>query len=90
MLIALLTAHGQEMLYIPGWIVYHAGAKYRGDGKTHAKDARIIADQDRMRTDLQPARRAGPVATDLRMLTFHCADVVCSTGCARSTAYVRP
>ncbi len=76
MLIALLAAHGQELLYIPGRIVHHAAATYRGDGKTDAKDARIIADQVRMRTDLQPVRRADPVATDLRMLTSRRTDVV--------------
>lgn len=76
MLIALLSAHGQEVLYIPGRIVHHAAATYRGDGKTDAKDARIIADQARMRTDLQPVRRADPVATDLRLLTSRRLDVV--------------
>ncbi|MFV4915068.1 transposase, partial [Microbacterium lacticum] len=37
LLIALLTAHGQRVLYIPGRIVHHAAATYRGDGKTDAK-----------------------------------------------------
>jgi len=49
LLITLLTAHAQQLLYIPGPIVHHAAARYRGDGKTDAKDARIIADQARMR-----------------------------------------
>ena len=77
MLIALLTAHGQHLLYLPGRIVHHAAATYRGDGKTDAKDARIIADQARMRTDLQPVRRSDPIATDLRLLTARRTDVVC-------------
>jgi hypothetical protein len=77
MLIALLTAHGQHLLYLPGRIVHHAAATYRGDGKTDAKDARITADQARMRTDLQPVRRSDPVATDLRLLTARRTDVVC-------------
>lgn len=77
MLIALLTAHGQDLLYLPGRIVHHAAATYRGDGKTDAKDARIIADQARMRTDLQPVRRSDPIATDLRLLTARRTDVVC-------------
>jgi transposase len=76
LLIALLAAHGQQVLYIPGRIVHHAAATYRGDGKTDAKDARIIADQARMRTDLQPVRTAGQVAVDLRLLTSHRLDVV--------------
>jgi Transposase len=49
LLIALLAGRGQQVLYIPGRIVHHAAATYRGDGKTDAKDARIIADQARMR-----------------------------------------
>lgn len=53
-MIGLLAAHAQQLLYITGRIVHHAAATYRGDGKTDAKDARIIADQARMRTDLQP------------------------------------
>lgn len=76
LLIALLAAHGQELLYIPGRIVHHAAATYRGDGKTDAKDARIIADQARMRADLQPVRVATQVAVDLRLLTSHRLDVI--------------
>ena len=70
LLIALLTAHGQKLLYIPGRIVHDAAATYRGDGKTDAKDARIIADQARMRTDLQPVRIASEIAVDLRLLNL--------------------
>src|SRR5882672_1572518 len=77
LLIALLTERRQPVLYIPGRIVHHAAATYRGDGKTDAKDARIIADQARMRTDLQPVRSADPIATDLRLLTARRTDVVC-------------
>lgn len=76
LLIALLNAHGQQPLYIPGRIVHHAAATYRGDGKTDAKDARIIADQARMRTDLQPVRTASHGAVDLRLLTSHRIDVI--------------
>jgi transposase len=77
MLIALLAAGDQHLLYLPGRIVHHAAATYRGAGKTDAKDARIIADQARMRTDLQPVRRADRIATDLRLLTSRRTDVVC-------------
>jgi transposase len=76
MLIALLSAHDQRLLYIPGRIVHHAAATYRGDGKTDAKDARILADQARMRTDLQPVRRADQIATDLRLLTSRRTDMI--------------
>ncbi len=76
LLIALLEAHGQQVLYIPGRIVHHAAATYRGDGKTDAKDARIIADQARMRRDLQPLRGGDQISTDLRLLTSHRTDLV--------------
>lgn len=52
LLIGLLEAYTQQLLYIPGRIVHHAAATYCGDGKTDAKDARIIADQTQMRRDL--------------------------------------
>lgn len=76
LLIALLATHAQQLLYIPGRVVHHAAATYRGDGKTDAKDARIIADQARMRTDLQPVRGADQIAVYLRLLTARRADVV--------------
>lgn len=57
--------------------MHHAAATYRGDGKTDAKDARIIADQARMRTDLQPVRDGDQVSTDLRLLTARRTDLVC-------------
>jgi transposase len=66
LLITLLAAHGQRLLYIPGRVVHHAAATYRGDGKTDAKDARVIADQARMRTDLQPVRGADQISVGSR------------------------
>lgn len=77
LLITLLAAHGQRLLYLPGRAVHHAAATYRGDGKTDAKDARIIADQARMRTDLQPVRGADQISIDLRMLTARRTDLIC-------------
>ena len=67
--IALLIGHGQNLLYIPGRTVHHASGAYRGDGKTDAKDAFVIADQARMRRDLQPLQEWGEVAVDLKILT---------------------
>jgi hypothetical protein len=64
LMIALLTDHGQKVLYIPGRTVHHASGSYRGDGKTDAKDAFVIADQARMRCDLQPVHRGDDIAVD--------------------------
>lgn len=53
LVLAALAAQGQHVVYIPGRVVYHAAAGYRGEGKTDAKDAAIIADQARIRRDLR-------------------------------------
>ena len=61
----MLTSHGQRLLYIPGRTVHHASRSYRGDGKTDEKDAYVIADQARMRRDLQPLQDWDEIAVDL-------------------------
>jgi transposase len=76
LLITLLIAADQRLLYIPGRTVYHASGGYRGDGKTDAKDAAVIADQARMRRDLQPLRPGDEIAADLRILTARRGDLV--------------
>jgi hypothetical protein len=74
LLIALLVGHGQDILYIPGRTVHHASKIYRGEGKTDAKDAAVVADQARMRTDLQSLRAGDKISTGLRLLTARRAD----------------
>jgi hypothetical protein len=69
LLIALLVNHGQELVYIPGIAVNRATDSYRGQGKTDARDARVIADQARMRRDLQPIRPSDEATLELRLLT---------------------
>ena len=76
LLIALLITAEQRLLYIPSRAVHHASGGYRGDGKTDAKDAAIIADQARMRRDLQPLRPGDEIAVDLRILTARRTDLV--------------
>lgn len=44
-----LLAQDQPMAYLTGLAVHHASAGYRGQGKTDARDAHVIADQARMR-----------------------------------------
>jgi hypothetical protein len=72
--IDLLVGHGRDILYIPGRSAHHASKVYRGEGKTDAKDAADIADQARMRTDLQPLRGGDEISTGLRLLTARRAD----------------
>ncbi|EME65055.1 transposase [Rhodococcus ruber BKS 20-38] len=77
LLITLLLDRDQQLLYIPGRTVHHAAGSYRGEGKSDAKDAAIIADQARMRRDLHPVRVGDETAVDLRLLTAHRTDLVC-------------
>jgi transposase len=76
LLITLLIAGEQRLLYIPGRTVHHASGSYRGEGKTDAKDAAVIADQARMRRDLQPLRLGDDIAVELRILTSRRTDLV--------------
>jgi len=75
LVIALLIEHGQRLLYLPGVAVNRISGVYRGEGKTDAKDAAIIADQARMRRDLRELRLEPESIAELRMLTAHRADV---------------
>lgn len=74
--ISLLVDNGQPVLYIPGRTVHHASRTYRGDGKTDAKDAGIIADQARMRRDLRPVRASDEISIELRLFSAHRTDLV--------------
>jgi transposase len=76
LLITLLIAADQRLLYIAGRTVHHAAGSYRGEGKTDARDAAIIADQARMRRDLQPLRPGDDIAVELRILTSRRTDLV--------------
>ncbi|MCJ1697903.1 IS110 family transposase [Rathayibacter caricis] len=76
LLLGLLTAHHQNVIYIPGYAVHHASKAYRGDGKSDAKDAAIIADQARIRRDLQIREPDDETSIELRVLTTHRRDLV--------------
>lgn len=71
----LLLDRVQVVLYLPGRVVHRASGMYRGEGKTDARDAAVIADQARMRRDLRPLVPADPIAADLTVLTAHRLDV---------------
>jgi transposase len=76
LLITLLLDASRRLLYIPGRSVYYASGSYRGEAKSDAKDAAIIADQARMRRDLQPLRPGDEITVELRILTARRADLV--------------
>jgi transposase len=52
LLLALLWERDQKVLYVPGITVNRARDTYRGESKTDARDAHLIAEQARMRPDL--------------------------------------
>lgn len=76
LLLALLLAHGQPVVYIPGRTVNRMSGAYRGEGKTDAKDARIIADVARMRRDFRPVEASVELTTGLQLLTGYRRDLM--------------
>ncbi|WP_405763871.1 transposase [Actinacidiphila glaucinigra] len=74
LMIALLTDNGQQVLYIPGRTVHHASGSYAETGRVTRRTF-IIADQARMRRDLQTMHRGDDIAVDLRILTSRRLDV---------------
>ncbi len=76
LLIGLLLGHSQPMAYLTGLAIHRASATYKGEGKTDAKDAFVIADQARVRRDLGLLRPGDEIAVDLRTLTTRRLDVV--------------
>ncbi|MEV6293805.1 IS110 family transposase [Streptomyces sp. NPDC051896] len=75
LLIDLLLNHGQHTLYIPGRAVSRASEGYRGEGKTDAKDAAIIADQARIRRDLHPLRPGDELVAEIKVHTGYRRDL---------------
>jgi transposase len=76
LLLALLIAHGQQVLYISSTMVSRAAGGYRGQGKTDARDAAVIADQARMRRGLTELRVDDELIVELRMLVARRQDLV--------------
>ncbi|WP_399921104.1 IS110 family transposase [Streptomyces kanamyceticus] len=74
--ITILLNHDQPLHYISGRAVHRACESYRGEGKTDAKDAAVIADQIRVRRDLHPLRTSDDTVTDLKILTVRRMDLV--------------
>ncbi|MEU6611694.1 IS110 family transposase [Streptomyces shenzhenensis] len=76
LLLALLIAHGQQVVYVPGRTVNRMSAAYKGEGKTDARDARVIADQARMRRDFAPLDTPPELVSTLQLLTNYRADLI--------------
>jgi len=76
LLLALLAAHGQQVKYAPGRTVNQMATAYRGEAKTDARDAYVIAETARHRGDLQEVEVSSALVTELRLLVAHRTDLV--------------
>ncbi|MFE9613833.1 IS110 family transposase [Streptomyces sp. NPDC006012] len=76
LLLALLAAHGQQAVYVPGRTVNRMSGAYRGEAKTDARDAYVIAETARHRRDFTTIAVPAQLAADLALLTAHRSDLV--------------
>jgi transposase len=76
LLLALLAAHGQQAVYVPGRTVNRMSGAYRGEAKTDARDAYVIAETARHRQDFAAIDVPAQLGADLALLTAHRSDLV--------------
>ncbi len=76
LLLALLWERDQKVLYVPGLSVDRARDAYRGESKTDARDAHLIADQARMRPDLGELRPGEREISELQLLLARRRDLI--------------
>ena len=76
LLLALLWERDQRVLYIPGLTIDRARDAYRGESKTDAKDAYVIADQSRMRSDLSELAPSEGELAQMQLLLARRRDLV--------------
>jgi len=76
LLLALLWERNQKVIYIPSLTVDRARDTYRGESKTDAQDAYVIADQARMRGDLSELQANEGELAELQLLISRRRDLV--------------
>jgi transposase len=76
LLMAVLVAAEQQVVYVPGRVVNRMTGVFRGESKSDAKDARVIAETARMRTDLTPVTATDDLVVELARLTAHREDLM--------------
>ncbi len=76
LLLALLWERDQKILYVPGLAVDRARDAYRGESKTDARDARLIADQARMRPNLGELKPGEQEIAELQLLLARRRDLI--------------
>jgi transposase len=80
LLLALLWERNQRVLYVPGLTVDRARDAYRGESKTDARDARVIADQARMRSELSELKPGEQEIAELQLLLARRRDLIIDQG----------
>src|SRR5215218_2157526 len=80
LLLGLLWERNQRVLYVPGLSVERARDTYRGESKTDARDARVIADQARMRPDLVELEAGEQEIAELQLLLARRRDLITDQG----------
>jgi transposase len=80
LLLALLWERNQRVLYVPGLTVDRARDAYRGESKTDARDAHVIADQARMRPDLGELEPGEEEIAELQLLLARRRDLITDQG----------
>jgi transposase len=76
LLLALLAAADQPVVYVPGRVVNRMAGAFAGEAKTDAKDAVVIAQTARMRQDLLAARPRPELVAELAVLVGHRRDLM--------------
>lgn len=76
LLLALLGAHAQQVKYVPGRTANQMATAYRGEAKTDARDAYVIAETLRHRSDLAEVEVATALVNELQLLVGHRTDLV--------------
>ena len=76
LLIATLLSANAAVVYVPGRTVNTMSHAFRGEGKTDAKDARVIAETARHRRDLSPVVPGEDLVAELRSLTAYRSDLM--------------
>ena len=75
-MLALLWEQNQRVLYISGLTVDRSRNAYRGESKTDARDAHVIADQARMRPDLGELEAGEQQIGELQLLLARRRDLI--------------
>ncbi len=76
LLLALLWERGLKVIYVPGLSVDRARDGYRGESKTDRRDARVIADQARMRSDFGELSPGEEDLAELQLLLARRRDLI--------------